>query len=113
MKRVAVIAVLVAGFVAASAFAEEPEAGRGAGTSTCGEFADAYKRNPAMEVLFFTWAQGYMSGWNIASMHEGNQPFALNAWNDEQQMSHIRYYCDAHPLQHYLLAVHDLMITMK
>ena len=87
--------------------------GRGTGVMTCGEFAKAYTQAPfTIEMLNFSWAQGYMTASNFA-LNDPSQYLDLNVWSDERQMSHIRNYCDAHPLQHYVLAVLDLMREMK
>ena len=38
----------------------------GPGSVTCGKFAADYRQNPdQVDNLFFTWAQGFMSGFNI------------------------------------------------
>ena len=51
-------------------FAQEGRRGdtMGAGVSTCGRFAEAYRRNPnRAEEFYFSWAQGFMSGLNAAA----------------------------------------------
>ena len=38
----------------------------GTGVGSCGKFAADYRQNPdQVDNLFFTWAQGFMSGFNI------------------------------------------------
>jgi len=51
------------------------------------------------------WAQGYMSGLNIASIKNGEGARDLSAISKTNQMSTIRMYCDSHPLLNYFLGV--------
>ena len=51
----------------------EPAAGQGLGTYTCGEAAQASRANRNTDLLYFSWAQGWMTGWNLAQMN-ANQP---------------------------------------
>ncbi len=78
----------------------------GIGTHSCGEFAKSYVANPTVtEDLYFTWAQGSMSGLNLAAL--GNN-FPYRDLNGEDMISHktyIRTYCDAHPLSANAMAV--------
>ena len=81
----------------------------GAGSNTCGQFANYYAQNPeAAEVSFFTWAQGFMSSMNI-KLASGSAPTYRDLSGPiEIQKSHIRIYCNAHPLVPYFDAVDDL-----
>jgi hypothetical protein len=86
--------------------------GEGAGNQTCGDFAEMYRVNTrAAEGVYFSWAEGFMTGWNIALMPKGEDvPPSVNlkAVPIEQQRQHIRDYCDEHPLTQYAQAVADL-----
>lgn len=113
MKRALVIATSVICLGCTPLYASEPKFGSGAGVMTCAEFASGYKQEPyAVEQLNFTWAQGYMTASNFA-LNDPKQYLDLGLWTNERQMSHIRGYCDAHPLQYYVSAVLDLIDAMK
>lgn len=78
----------------------------GAGWVPCAEFAQKYQQNPqSTEDIFFTWAQGYMTGLNNSSIFNRKN---LRGWRLEQQKQHIRFFCDKHPLQNVVFAVRDL-----
>jgi hypothetical protein len=96
-----------------SAMAEEVEHfGSGAGTQTCAQFANNYVINPeTIENVYFSWAQGFMTGWNIAS--EESKTVDVATWSIDAQKAHIRHYCDANPLKEYVFAVVNLLMTMK
>jgi hypothetical protein len=82
---------------------------RGFGASSCSEFAQAYREDPTtVEGLYFTWAQGYMSGANVA----GRVLRDLAGRSLENQEAHIRSYCDNHPLSSYAEAVLSLYGTL-
>ena len=52
----------------------EPTAAKGVGVATCTEFAEKYKADPNLaETIYFSWAQGFMSGWNYKLLYL-NQP---------------------------------------
>ena len=45
---------------------------RGAGLASCAEFADLYRTDPAAaETFYYSWAQGLMSGMNVALNVDG------------------------------------------
>jgi hypothetical protein len=75
---------------------------RGAGALTCGEFAKA--SDAEAQVIFFSWAQGFMTGVN-------NQiaPSYRDLGGDTQsQLVKIGRYCIEHPGAIYADAVFDL-----
>lgn len=88
----------------------------GAGTYTCGEFAKDYSQNPKMvENLFFTWAQGFMTGLNLESSTNGIE--GIKVYRDlgqhiENQKEKVRAYCNDHPLVPYPSAVMDLYSSL-
>lgn len=95
--------------------APAPIVGReGPGASTCGQFAASYRAYPQdTELLYFSWAQGYMSGMNtileplkVPPGDFGKKPIA-------EQQSIIRDFCDAHPLAPYEGAVLVLFEQLK
>lgn len=84
----------------------------GAGAVSCGEFAESFRRSTNSETLFFTWAQGYMSGLNLALKTAGKPIRDLRAREANIQKQTIRSYCNSHPLDVYMSAVNALFITL-
>jgi hypothetical protein len=85
--------------------------GYGVGMHSCAEFAKLYASNPSMaEDIYFTWAQGFMSGLNMASAVQNGVDRNLGGTSADMsaQKVRIRSFCDSHPLAQYGLAVIDL-----
>jgi hypothetical protein len=63
-----------------------------------------------IEEIYFTWAQGFMSGLNMASAVQNgvDRDLGGTAADMSAQKIHIRSFCDSHPLVQYGLAVLDL-----
>jgi hypothetical protein len=77
--------------------AKPPYAAMGAGASSCAKFAQDYQKDPSnFEMFYFSWAQGWMSGFNIV----GNVR-DLNSIELDAQERYIRIFCNEHPLDNY------------
>ena len=50
----------------------------GAGAQTCGQFAHDYAADPQRENLYFEWAQGLMSGLNLAAAYSAQKQTDLS-----------------------------------
>lgn len=67
-------------------------------------------RNPQFaDTMFTAWAQGYISGYNMA---HSDAYLDLNAKTPESMSRLLRQYCDAHPLANYYDGVMELMKTL-
>ena len=69
----------------------------GAGTAKCSDFLKFYQNSSTTdELVFLSWAQGYMSGLNAADMRYGGhgRDLASISTDDEQQFLHD--YCVEH-----------------
>ena len=87
---------------------------RGVGAVTCGEFARQYSIRPDFaELMFLTWAEGYMSARNDLLFTDRKEFRDLNSKSDEEQFAHLRLYCDQHPLSNFVDAVYDLSEQLK
>jgi hypothetical protein len=95
--------------------ASEEIALTGVGTSSCSEVVRYYsKANPAgVELVFFSWAQGFMAGWNVGLVDQQNLKIDLSLMNDDDQKRYLRQYCEQHPLKMYVDGVVALMGQMK
>jgi hypothetical protein len=104
----ALMALFVLHCTTASA-ADDPKMEMGVGVQTCGEFADAYRRDPHVaETIYFTWAQGFMSGQNVLVVLATGKTVDLSAVSMNQLEAGVREYCDAHPLAMFDIAVENL-----
>jgi hypothetical protein len=76
----------------------------GLGTDTCATFAKAYQNAaiPAdMENLYFTWAQGYLSRFNMVVRAKDHNARDLSALPPDAQKAWIREYCSKNPLSYH------------
>jgi hypothetical protein len=91
----------------------EPAAGQGVGTYTCAEAAKAVRKDRSLDLLYFSWAQGWMTGWNLAQMNIAAPTVDLTARSLDDQQAFIKSYCVLHPDGLYMDAVHQLYSAMK
>jgi hypothetical protein len=96
---------------AARALAAEKAGWSGAGTMACGEVAGALQAHPEDENLFFSWAQGFMSGLNTELLKHGETD--LNGIPLDAQKEFIRTYCKEHPRAAYFEQVFKLFDKMR
>jgi hypothetical protein len=89
----------------------------GAGAESCGKFGELYKQNPKeTEWVYFTWAQGYMSGANagLTALSGDRKLFHdLSSIPLYQQMAELRAYCNKNPLADFSSAVVDLWLKFE
>lgn len=98
----------------ANGHADDHLALSGAGAASCAKFAEMYRSNPgAAELLYFPWAQGFMSGWNAVRLKAGMEALDLGSIPIRDQQAYIRQYCDQHPLGDYYNAVLALLLRFK
>lgn len=102
----ALVAMMAALFAITPHQARAGFAGMGMGTATCAEYAQEYRKAPKqIEMLFFSWAQGYLSGINTGHIADHKPTADLASISTDDQESRIRSYCDQHPLLTYAQAV--------
>src|SRR5260370_18938745 len=75
----------------------------GVGVRPCEYFMQVYKADPANDELWFSWAQGFLSGMNIARLND--TPGMFKRMSMEEQKDHIRSFCQANPKKKYFEAV--------
>jgi hypothetical protein len=84
----------------------------GIGAVTCGKIAQDYQRNPTgIDHMMLGWAQGFMSGLNMASLQNG-QYRDLAAMTIEAEEASLRNYCDEHPMAEFWKAAVDLYFKL-
>lgn len=107
MKQTVLGAAILAAVAAGPALSAETIE-RGAGASSCATFAAAYAANPGtIEAVYFSWAQGFMTGANMAAAGASHKYSDLGGDAKDQQ-ARIRAFCAAHPGAPYADAVIDL-----
>jgi hypothetical protein len=112
MGRAGIVALCLGASLASASAAETlPSVSRGIGGKTCGEFAANYAKDTGTEIIWFTWAQGFMSATNYATLNFRKNIRDLSG-DIEIQQRQIRQYCDAHPLAEYGSAVLDLYLSL-
>src|SRR6476660_6908690 len=117
MKAVA-RAALCLGFLALSSplTAAEQYRSMGAGTRSCAVFSRTYKDKPkTADMIYFSWAQGYMSGVNLAAgiNNKDYRPANLNVITVAAQQRFIRDFCDRNPLKDFREAVDTLLGNIR
>jgi hypothetical protein len=102
MNKLAMISATLTVLWFGSAASEEI-AGTGVGNHSCAQFAKFYRNDAkptVVELTFFSWAQGFMTGWNVAMSDEkGRVDVDLSAMRPDDQKKFLRDYCDKHPLK--------------
>lgn len=111
MKTLALALTLSVLSVSAQSIAAEKAGWSGSGTIGCAEVTDAIQQHPEDENLFFSWAQGFMSGLNTDLLKHGETD--LNGLSLEAQKQFVKSYCKEHPRSPYFEAVFKLFDKMR
>jgi hypothetical protein len=83
------------------------------GKSTCGKYLEQNRVNAQhADDMFFSWANGYLSGMNEAIASTGQPRHDLGATSAESKAKFIQDYCKEHPLGDYLNSVLALMRSL-
>jgi hypothetical protein len=92
---------------------------RGAGGRTCAQFTEDIKNSPEMEMLYFQWAQGFLSASNLlASYYKEKKNIEvhiadLDALSIDEQKAELRELCSrADPTEAYFNAVQMLFFKL-
>ena len=96
LVRFGLVVALVA--ATAPATAAEKIIAMGAGLQSCAEFAKAYREDASSEIVYFSWAQGYITASNLCPGFLTD----LSAMSVDAQKRRIRAFCDQRPLKNYL-----------
>ena len=104
-------AAIMANLLPSASYSGEPSLTVGAGARSCAQFAQDYAASPdIMENLYFTWAQGYLTGFARASRSETK--LKPSSRDEKWQKSFVREYCGTHPLSPYSEAVAALNLDL-
>lgn len=85
---------------------------QGIGATSCAQFAKAYQADPqGASDLYFAWAQGLMSGLNMANLAAKRPAKELGVRVSDQEQQ-IKAYCADNPLRTYMDAILDLFKSL-
>jgi hypothetical protein len=104
MKWIVLLAMLV-GLPGCTSIPEQGQ-GVGLGMRSCEEFSKAYKAQPALaETVYFTWAEGFMSGLSFMATAADIPPLDLKKIDADSAKTDIKSYCNAFPQAPYYDAI--------
>jgi hypothetical protein len=103
--------------LAGQAYADENYATMGMGVASCQSFNAAVgsvrgSERRLLETAFFTWAQGVMSGMNIALAADGKPMINLNTMLVDDQQGLVTEYCRSNYKATYLDATLRLWVKL-
>jgi hypothetical protein len=82
----------------------------GFGLHSCAKFGKDFQEDPAqVEIMYFTWAAGFLTGVNATSKATNNARRNLDAISPAEQRQFMRRYCASHPLNNYADGVFELL----
>jgi hypothetical protein len=111
--RLAASTIAATVWLCGSTLAEDHNIARGVGSASCAEYAQLYKTDPkTTDMVYTSWAQGFMTGFNFSTMSESNGYRDLAAKNVDTLNAHVMQYCNAHPLGSFWAAVADFFGTL-
>jgi hypothetical protein len=112
MKRFACLPVALGlALICSPAFADVADMGQGA--HTCAQFTADYKSDPFAEDVYFSWAEGFMSGLNKQTLLDMGQSRDVATRTTGSKERSLRDYCDQHPSDNYAQAVLSLYFSFK
>jgi hypothetical protein len=85
----------------------------GIGGYTCAQFTSALNNNPYAELMYFHWAQGFLSGQNLAPTLASRSVKDLTSISEESQKLLLRVYCNEHPTEPVMRAVSSVWDALK
>lgn len=84
----------------------------GVGIASCTDFANDYKKNPALtDLVYYSWFTGFMTGMNSALGSSERPELVRNvaAKSGDTMKRDLRQYCNDHPLSDYAHAALSVM----
>jgi hypothetical protein len=99
--------------LAGSPAAAEPAVGAGVGTYSCQEFTRASAGDEERELLYFSWAQGWMTAWNLEQVQAGKPTRDLSAPSIADQRGFLSKWCAVHPTELYMKGVYELYLSLS
>ncbi|HXQ09822.1 MAG TPA: hypothetical protein VN805_02365 [Caulobacteraceae bacterium] len=99
--------------LAGSPATAEPAVGAGVGTYSCNEFTRASAADEQRELLYFSWARGWMTAWDLDQMQAGRPTRDLSQPSVPDQRAFLSKWCASHPRELYMKGVYELYLTLS
>ena len=87
-------------------------AGGGVGGTPCSEFNQS-REKPEIEAMFFSWTEGYLTGWNLGLPKASQEHVDLSLMSRSEQMEFLRKWCEANPSKRYMDGATALLIRLR
>ena len=87
-------------------------AGGGVGATPCSEFNQS-REMPEIEAMFFSWTEGYLTGWNLGLPQASQEHVDLSLMSRSEQMEFLRKWCEANPSKPYMDGATALLIRLR
>ena len=87
-------------------------AGGGVGGTPCSEFNQS-REKPEIEAMFFSWTEGYLTGWNLGLPKTSQEHVDLSLMSRSEQMEFVRKWCEANPSKPYMDGATALLIRLR
>ena len=87
-------------------------AGGGVGATPCSEFNQS-REKPEIEAMFFSWTEGYLTGWNLGLPKTSQEHVDLALMSRSEQMDFLRKWCEANPSKPYMDCATALLIRLR
>lgn len=93
--------------------ATQPLITKGIGTSTCAKLAADLKPaeglNNPVNLMLYSWAQGYISAANVALLEAEGKHVDLNTLDENKVLTGLLDYCKANPDERPVMAIDELI----
>lgn len=115
----AIAAVCLTGFaeVSAQENKSEPLVTQGIGASNCAKLATDLKPaeglNNPVNLMLYSWAQGYVSAANVSLLEAGGKHVDVHALDEAKVLNGVLDYCKANPSGRPVSALDDLIRKAK
>jgi hypothetical protein len=87
-------------------------AGGGVGVTPCSKFNQS-REKPEIEAMFFSWTEGYLTGWNMGLPQASQEHAELSLMPRSEQMEFLRKWCEANPSKRYMEGATALFIRLR
>ena len=87
-------------------------AGGGVGATPCSEFNQS-REMPEIEAMFFSWTEGYLTGWNLGLPQTSQEHVDLSLMSRSEQMEFLRKWCETNPSKRYMDGATALLIRLR
>jgi hypothetical protein len=88
-------------------------AGGGVGVTRCSEFNEARGKTAETEAMFFSWTEGFLTGWNMGLPDTSQEHAELSSIPRDDQMAFLRKWCKENPTKRYMEGATMLFVRLR